>query len=124
MWRGGSILFLTMGSPLATHFVQRSLAGAHERGAARYPRNVVRWVNCAARGDTTALWRRLEPHFRQMVELELVESIEDVVDFDNYFHGATGLNEHEAYGYLAQPRVAAVIAEWLARVAQRPRSLG
>jgi hypothetical protein len=106
-------LFVTLGSPLGTHFVQRSLSGAHEQGAARYPQNVRRWVNCAARGDTTALWRRLEPHFREMVELGLVESIEDVVDFDNYFHATTGINEHEAYGYLAQPRVAAVIADWL-----------
>jgi hypothetical protein len=116
-------LFLTMGSPLGTHFVQRSLAGAHEQGAARYPRNIRRWVNCTARGDTTALRRRLAPHFGEMVDLGLIESIEDVVGFDNYFRGATGINEHEAYGYLSQPLVGAVIGDWVERVALRSAAL-
>src|SRR5690606_8854955 len=31
-------LFMTLGSPIATRFVQRSLLGSSERGAARYPR--------------------------------------------------------------------------------------
>jgi pimeloyl-ACP methyl ester carboxylesterase len=116
-------LFVTMGSPLATHFVQRSLAGAHEQGAARYPRNVRRWVNCTAHGDTTALQARLAPRFAEMLELGLVESIEDVVGFDNYFRGITGINEHEAYGYLSQPVVGAIIGDWLERVALRPAAL-
>jgi hypothetical protein len=116
-------LLVTMGSPLGTHFVQRSLAGTHEQGAARYPRNIGRWVNCTARGDTTALRRRLKPLFAQMLELGLVDSIDDIVGFDNYFRGPTGINEHEAYGYLAQPLVAAVIGDWLLRVAPRERSL-
>jgi hypothetical protein len=119
----GVELFLTMGSPLGTHFVQRSLAGTHELGAARYPRNIGRWVNCTARGDTTALRRRLKPHFAEMLDLGLVESIEDIVGFDNYFRGPTGINEHEAYGYLAQPLVAAVIGDWVLRIAPRAQSV-
>ena len=116
-------LFVTMGSPLATHFVQRSFAGTHEQGAARYPRNIRRWVNCTARGDTTALQPRLAPQFGEMVELGLVESIEDIVGFDNYFRGLTGINEHEAYGYLSQPLVGAVIGDWIECVARRPTAL-
>ena len=106
-------LFLTMGSPLATHFIQRKLCGSREHGAARYPTNIRRWVNFTARGDTTALRQRLSPTFAGMLTLGLIESIDDVTDFDNYFRGELGLNEHEAYGYLAQASVGAVVGDWL-----------
>ncbi len=110
---GEVALLITLGSPLGTHFVQRSLQGADEHGAARYPANIRRWRNFTARGDTTALRRRLRPFFAEMIELGLVESIEDRIDFDNYFRGATGLNAHEAYGYLVQPLIGEAIGAWL-----------
>jgi hypothetical protein len=113
---GGEVdVLVTFGSPIATHFVQRSIKGARERGAARYPHNVRRWVNLTARGDTTALQPRVKPTYREMLDLKLVDSIEDFVEFDNYFRGALGLNPHEAYGYLAQPLLANLIADWLDR---------
>jgi hypothetical protein len=108
-------LLVTLGSPLATRFVRRSLKGTGAEDAARYPHNVRRWVNLTARGDTTALQPRLVPYFHEMRDLGLVAAIEDFVDFDNYFRGATGLNAHEAYGYLAQPLLAEVIGDWLER---------
>jgi hypothetical protein len=111
---GGRVsLLVTLGSPLATRFVQRSLLGAREMGAARYPHNIGRWVNMTARGDTTALQRRVKPLFHEMLDLGLIESIEDYVDFDNFFRGSLGLNAHEAYGYLAQPLLAKIVADWL-----------
>jgi len=103
-------LFVTMGSPLATHFIQRKVRGSREHGAARYPSNIRRWANFTARGDTTALRPRLNPTFAEMLTLGLVESIDDVVDFDNYFRGELGLNAHEAYGYLSQPSAGAELA--------------
>jgi hypothetical protein len=108
-------LLVTLGSPLATRFVQRRLKGARAVDAARYPHNVRHWVNLTARGDTTALRPRLEPYFHEMYDLGLVDALEDVVDFDNYFRGATGLNAHEAYGYLAQALLAEVIGDWIER---------
>jgi hypothetical protein len=108
-------LLVTLGSPLATHFVQRSLKGAREVDAARYPHNIRRWVNLTARGDTTALQPRLKPLYHEMLDLELVAAIEDFVDFDNYFHSDVGLNAHDAYGYLAQPVLAEIIGDWLER---------
>jgi hypothetical protein len=108
-------LFVTMGSPLATHFIQRKVGGSRERGAARYPANIRRWANFTARGDTTALRPRLHPTFADMLTLGLVESIDDVVGFHNYFRGELGLNEHEAYGYLSQPSVGELIGDWLER---------
>jgi hypothetical protein len=106
-------LLVTMGSPLATYFVQRSLQGARGRGAARYPHNIRRWVNMTARADTTALQPRLKPLYREMLELKLVDAIEDHVDFENYFRSELGLNAHDAYGYFAQPLLAEIVGDWL-----------
>jgi hypothetical protein len=113
--KGQVDLLATFGSPIATYFVQRSIKGGRERGAARYPHNVRRWVNLTARGDTTALRPRVKPTYREMLDLKLVDSIEDFVEFDNYFRSTLGLNAHEAYGYLAQPLLAEIIGGWLDR---------
>jgi hypothetical protein len=106
-------LFMTLGSPLATHVIQRGLRGAGLRGADAYPKNVTRWVNLATRGDTTALHPRLAPRFSAMLELGLVGSLEDYGDLENCFHGANGLNAHEAYGYLFQPKLAEIVGDFL-----------
>ena len=111
-------LLMTLGSPLATHFVQRSLKGSREVGRARYPHNIRRWVNLTARGDTTALQPRLKPLYHEMLDLELIDAIEDFVDFDNYFRGELGLNAHDAYGYVAQPVLVEIIGDWLERVVE------
>jgi hypothetical protein len=108
-------LLVTFGSPLATHFVQRSVKGASEVGAARYPHDIRRWANLTARGDTTALRPRVKPLYHEMLDLKLIDSIEDFVEFDNFFRGGLGLNPHEAYGYLAQPLLAEVVGDWLER---------
>ena len=108
-------LLVTLGSPLATRFVQRSLKGTRGQGAERYPHNVRRWVNLSARGDATALRPLLAPYFHEMRGLGLVDALEDFADFDNYFRGSFGLNAHEAYGYLAQPLLAEVVGDWLER---------
>jgi len=108
-------LFVTMGSPLATHFIQRKVCGSRERGAARYPANIGRWANFTARGDTTALRPRLRPYFAEMLTLGLVESIEDYVDLENCFRGAGGVNAHEAYGYLFQRKLAELVGDFIER---------
>lgn len=111
--RGRVDLFVTMGSPLATHFIRRRLRGAGRTGREAYPTNIRRWVNFSARGDMTALHPRLEPFFGEMRELGLLESIEDHVNVDNFFRSNLGLNAHDAYGYLAEQRFAALLADWL-----------
>jgi len=50
-----------------------------------------------------------------MLDLKLVDSIEDFVEFDNFFRGSLGLNPHEAYGYLAQPLLAEIVGDWIER---------
>jgi hypothetical protein len=106
-------LFMTLGSPLASHFVRRKLHGVGEQRARRFPTNVRRWLNFASLGDTTAFHRTLEPFFRDMVALGLAEAIEDRTSFTNYFRGVQGLNPHDAYGYIAQAEVARAIGDWL-----------
>jgi pimeloyl-ACP methyl ester carboxylesterase len=114
---GGRVdLFITLGSPLATQFIRRSLRGATETGRKRYPTDIRRWVNFSAKGDVTALYPRLTPFFQEMLNLGLVESLEDHVDLENHFRTDIGLNVHESYGYLAHPLVAGTIADWLAGV--------
>jgi len=108
-------LFMTLGSPLATQFIRRALRGANERGRNRYPSNIRRWVNFSAKGDVTALHQRLTPFFYEMLELDLVESLEDHVGLENHFRGSIGLNVHEVYGYLAHVLVAGEIGDWLVR---------
>lgn len=105
-------LFMTLGSPLATHFIRRLLRGSGQEGEARYPGNIVRWANFAAKGELTAL-RPIGPYFAPMLELGLIESIEDHTDLYNHFRGDIGLNVHKSYGYLANRLVAERIGDWL-----------
>jgi hypothetical protein len=113
--RGRVSMFLTLGSPLGTRFVRRSLLSARSSGVARYPHNIHHWVNMSARGDVTALQPRLKPLFHEMLDLDLCDSIEDFVDFDNYYRSALGPNPHEAYGYFAQPVLGELVGDWLER---------
>ena len=110
---------LTLGSPLATRFIRKSLQGAKLEGAARFPRTIRRWVNMTARNELVALHSRIEPFFGRMVELGLVESIEDEAGLYNHFRGVTGLDLHKSYGYLNHPRVAARFCEWIGEVSAR-----
>jgi len=106
-------LFLSLGSPLASRLIRENLRGVTRAGAERYPANIRRWKNFAARGELTALRPRLEPYFGEMVELGVLESLEDRIDLYNHFRGDIGLNVHKSYGYLVNDAVADTIGEWL-----------
>ena len=103
-------LFLTLGSPLGTRFVSRLIKGVDEPPRTRYPRNIRRWTNIAAKGELTALYPNLSRAFSPMLEHGLLESFEDHVDVYNHFYGATGLNVHSEYGYLIRPECADALA--------------
>ena len=78
---------ITIGSPLGTRFVRELLQGVQQVGAKRYPRNIQHWTNIAARGELTALYPRLSNVYAEMLELNLLESLEDHVDVYNHFFG-------------------------------------
>jgi hypothetical protein len=113
-------LFITLGSPLATRFIRRSLRGSGLKGADRYPTNIVRWINFTAKGELTALQPQLRPYFAPMIDLELIESIDDYTELYNHFRGDIGLNVHKSYGYLAHRLVAEQIGDWLSAQRDEP----
>ncbi len=112
-WPGRIDTFLTLGSPLGMRYVRRRLRGADRRGDERYPANIRRWVNVAAEGDLVALVRCFGRDFAEMRARGLVESIEDHCHgIYNFFRNEAGLNVHRSYGYLVNPAVGKVIADW------------
>ena len=109
----GKADFLTLGSPMGMHYVKRRLLGMNGGGKESYPDRIRHWINLAAEGDVTALNRNLNESFHPMLELGLVESIEDHCHgIYNFFNTAEGLNCHRSYGYLVNPAVGSIIADW------------
>ena len=106
-------LFLTLGSPLGMNYVQRRLAGHKYQGKKKYPLNIRSWENVSSVGDITALDRIFADDFAEMKELGLIEDIVDHCDgIYNFFRNQEGLNCHRSYGYLVNPAVGKVIADW------------
>jgi hypothetical protein len=106
-------LFLTIGSPLGMNYVQRRLIGHDQTGQKKYPMNIHRWVNISSVGDITALDRVFADDFAPMLEQGLIGSIEDHCDgIYNFYRNNDGLNCHRSYGYLVNPAVGEVIADW------------
>jgi len=106
-------LFLTIGSPLGMNYVQRRLLGNKYTGKKKYPSNIKRWVNISSIGDVTALDRVFLDDFGEMIEQGMLESIEDHCEgIYNFFRNEKGLNCHRSYGYLVNPAVGKVIADW------------
>lgn len=109
----GKIDFLTLGSPLGMNYVQHRMMGHGREGMQRYPCNISRWVNISSVGDITALDQVLADDFSEMLELELIDSIEDHLEgIYNYFRNDKGLNAHRSYGYLVNPIVGDALAKW------------
>ena len=81
-----------------------------------YPDRIRRWINLSAEGDVTALNRNFNESFHAMLEQGLVASIEDHSHgIYNFFRSAEGLNCHRSYGYLVNPAVGSIIADWWKR---------
>ncbi len=69
--------------------------------------------NISSVGDLTALDRTFADDFSEMLALGMVNSIEDHCEgIYNFFHNEEGLNCHRSYGYLVNPDVGKVIADW------------
>lgn len=103
--RGGTpvpvSLFLTLGSPLGTRFIQRHLKGWYKSGRARYPHGIKIWRNLAVVGDVSALDSRIEDDFAELLRLDLVERLSDNKrTLYNSFRNDAGYNLHRSYGYL------------------------
>jgi hypothetical protein len=109
----GKVDFLTIGSPLGMHYVQRRLMGMKENEEKTYPKLIRHWVNLSSEGDIIALERNFHNSFKELLKLGLVKSIEDHSHgIYNYFRSDEGLNCHRSYGYLVNPAVGNIIADW------------
>jgi hypothetical protein len=106
-------LFLTLGSPLGSRFINKRICGAAHPLEERYPSNICQWANFSARAEMTSIHPELLPYFREMLDLGLLQSLTDEVDLYNHFRGNLGLNVHKSYGYLVNVKVAERIAVWL-----------
>jgi hypothetical protein len=106
-------LFLTLGSPLGLHYVQRRLRGNDQEGERMFPTNIKRWVNISSVGDITALDREFRRDFSRMMEYGIIDSIEDHSEaIYNFFRSDAGLNVHRSYGYVVNPAVGYIIGDW------------
>lgn len=109
----GKVDFLTLGSPMGLHYIKRHLLGMNGSSDKSYPDRIRYWINLSAEGDVTALNQNLHDSFYPMLELGLVESIEDHCHgIYNFFRTEDGLNCHRSYGYLVNPAVGSIIADW------------
>lgn len=109
----GKVDFLTLGSPMGMHYIHRRLLGMNGKGEKSYPDLIRHWINLSAVGDVTALNQNLNESFHAMLEQGLVESIEDHCHgIYNYFRSDAGLNCHRSYGYMVNPAVGSIIADW------------
>ena len=106
-------MFLTLGSPLGLTYVQHRLLGAYNTGALKYPANIKRWENISSVGDITSLNKLFRDDYSKMIELGMIEDIRDhCKGIYNFFRNDKGLNCHRSYGYLVNPAVGKVIADW------------
>lgn len=106
-------MFLTLGSPLGMDYVQHRLLGAYNTGADKYPTNIKHWENLSSVGDITSLNKLFHEEFAEMIELGIVEDIHDhCKGIYNFYHNEEGLNCHRSYGYLVNPAVGKIIADW------------
>ena len=105
--------FLSIGSPLGMNYVQKRLLGNAANSMPTYPRNMRSWINVSARGDLVALDPVLANDYGEMLIRGYIEDIRDMGrNIYNYYRDEKGLNVHKSYGYLVNPVVAQVIADW------------
>jgi len=104
-------LLVTMGSPLGQNVIQRNLLGYTASGKARYPQNILDWINIAAVGELTAIDMTLKDDFGEMVDLGLVAGIDDRTMY-NYYHMNGVLSVHAEYGYLVNEVTAKIVSHW------------
>jgi len=107
-------LFLTIGSPLGMNYVQKRLLGNNYKDHhKKYPSNIRNWVNISAVGDITPMDRNFADDYKDMLKPENTQSITDhSKGIYNFFRNEDGLNFHRSYGYLVNPAVGNVIADW------------
>ncbi|HET6628296.1 MAG TPA: hypothetical protein VFG91_00815 [Woeseiaceae bacterium] len=104
--------WLTLGSPLGDSMVRRRLFGARAKGRERYPANILVWHNVSAEDDYLCHDGSVSDDYSAMLRLRLVGSIRDYHIYNLAVRYGRS-NPHSSLGYLAHPRVAKLVADWL-----------
>jgi hypothetical protein len=105
-------LLITMGSPLGDNNVNKQLKGADLDSDRRFPGNIERWINVAARDDYIAHDDTLDNDFKKMLKRGLVKSITDKDVYNLAVrHGKS--NPHHSTGYLITPTISKIVKNWL-----------
>ena len=110
-------LWLTLGSPLGEAGVKANLSDSDERThrdeTDKFPKNIIRqWHNIAAYDDFISHDPSLRDDFRAMLKFNLVGDIRDHRIYNCWsFEGEA--NPHKFYGYLAHPKTAKFITDWI-----------
>lgn len=117
-------LWLTLGAPLGDSMVRKRILGARRKGVTKYPSNVVSWHNVSAEDDFVSHDNTLADDYKEMLKLKLVSCIRDYRIYNMAVRYGKS-NPHSSLGYLAHPRTAQIIADWLqqAPVEQVPTSI-
>ena len=105
-------LFLSIGSPLGMHYVQKHLLGGQQQKKT-YPQGISNWENVSATGDLISLDKTVHDDFAPMIQQGTIGSIRDHCGgIYNWYRNDDGLNVHRSYGYLVNPVVGRIIADW------------
>ena len=104
--------WLTLGSPLGDHIVQRRLLGANEREEARFPSNVISWHNLSAEDDYTCHDVTLADDFKTMLRQRCVSAVHDYRIFNLAVRYGKS-NPHSSIGYYIHPRLTKIVVDWL-----------
>ena len=106
-WNRPIDLFVTLGGPLGDSTINRRLKGATAPEPFRYPTNIRRWHNFAAEDDIIAHDEDLTNDFAAMAT--------DLTDHHVYNPSIRRgrVNPHYAPGYLMNPALIDLLADWL-----------
>ena len=105
--------WITMGSPLGDHTMQKRLLGAKERDESRFPSNVISWHNLSAEDDYTCHDTTLADDFKKMMVQKRVSAVHDYRIFNLAVRYGKS-NPHSSAGYYIHPRLSKIIADWMA----------
>ncbi|MBT8092131.1 MAG: hypothetical protein KJN77_03775 [Gammaproteobacteria bacterium] len=104
--------WLTLGSPLGDHYLQRRLLGAKEKSESRFPGNVIAWHNVAAEDDYMCHDNTLADDYNKMLKHRVVSAVHDYHVFNMAVRYGKS-NPHSSIGYYIHPRVSKLLADWL-----------
>lgn len=106
-------LWLTLDSELGNDKIKNNLKGATSMKEKKYPLNVTKWVDIAAKEGFATYGSNVKNNYGEMdYKYELVDSIR-CIDVYNLATRNGKSNPHSSLGYLMHPEVSSQIDEWL-----------